>query len=111
MMSLSIPTFRKLASIFQEPDFLDGGCSNYQQAAVVVASHNPTEIGPFYRHLADHVFEGDAEQAATASSEIRDVLMKSWTLIGIPAIITAMAALSKEDDKSFLGESVLSKKW
>lgn len=37
--------------------------------------------------------------------------MKSWTLIGIPPVITAIAALTKEDDKAFLGESVLSEKW
>ncbi|KAF7510526.1 hypothetical protein GJ744_006372 [Endocarpon pusillum] len=80
-------------------------------AAVIVASNNPAEIGLFYRHLADHVFDGDAEKAAKASSEIRDVLMKSWTLIGIPPVVTAIPALIKEDDKSFIGESVLSEKW
>jgi hypothetical protein len=76
-----------------------------------VASHNPAEIGHFYRYLVDHMLDGDPEKAATASSQLRDVLMKAWTLIGIPAVATAIPALIREDDKSFLGESVLSEKW
>jgi hypothetical protein len=54
---------------------------------------------------------GNPKKAAKASSEIRDVLMKSWTLTGIPPVITAISALIKEDDKSFLGECQLSEKW
>ena len=61
--------------------------------------------------MADHGLDGDSQKAAKASSEIRDVLMKSWTLIGIPPVISALSALIKEDDKSFLGESELSEKW
>lgn len=82
-----------------------------QQAAVIVASHSPAEIGPFYRYVADHVIDGDPEEEVKVSSQMRDVLMKSWTLIGIPPVITAISALIKEADKSFLGESVLSEKW
>lgn len=82
-----------------------------QQAAVIVVSHNPAEIGPFYRYLADHILNGDLEKAAKASTEMGELLMKSWTLIGIPPVITAISALIKEDDRSFLGESVLSEKW
>ena len=81
------------------------------QAAVMVASHDPAEVGQFYRYLENHMLKGDTENAATVSSQLRDVLMKAWTLIGIPPVITAISALIKEDDKSFLGESVLSKKW
>lgn len=80
-------------------------------AAVIVASHTPSEIGSFYRHLTKTILEGESEKAATASSEIRDVLIKSWTLIGIPPVITAIAALTKEDDGAFQGDSMLSQKW
>ncbi len=81
------------------------------QSAVVVGSHNPAEIGSFYRYVVDNMIDGDPVKEATVSSQIRDVLMKSWTLIGIPPVITAISALIKEDDKSFLGESMLSEKW
>ncbi len=82
-----------------------------EQAAVVVASHNPADIGPLYRHIVDHIFDGDPRKAADVSSKIQDVLTKSWTLIGIPPVITAVAALTKEADRSFLGQSVLNQKW
>ena len=55
--------------------------------------------------------DGDPEKAAQISTKIRDVLMKSWTLTGIPPVITAISALIKEDDHSFLGESALNEKW
>ena len=87
------------------------GHANSRQAAAVIASHNPADIGSFYRHLVEHIFHGDPAKAAKASSEIRDVLTKSWTLIGIPPVIVAIGALIKQDDTSFLGESVLSEKW
>lgn len=82
-----------------------------RQVAVIVASHDPADAGPFYRYVLDHVLGSDPKKATKASSQIRDVLMKSWTLIGIPPVIIATSALLKEEDKSYLGESELSEKW
>ena len=32
------------------------------------------------------------------SSRLRDVLMKEWTLVGIPLVITAVASLAKAEE-------------
>ena len=46
------------------------------------------------------------------SKRLRDVLMKEWTLVGIPLVITAVAVLAKaEQDAEDSLKSGLSEKW
>jgi hypothetical protein len=97
----SDPQVHLLTSIF----------SHFIQAAIIVASHNPQEIGPFYRHLVDTVLASEPEGSIRLSSQIWDVLMKSWTLIGIPPVVLAASALARETDELGDRSTELSEKW
>ena len=44
------------------------------------------------------------------SKRLRDVLMKEWTLVGIPLVITAVASLAKAEEGCGF-EGGLSEKW
>jgi len=52
----------------------------------------------------------DKEQRENVSKRLRDVLMKAWTLVGIPLVITALASLAKAEEGLEL-DSDLSEKW
>ena len=82
-----------------------------EQASVALASHDPTAIGPLYRFLADQKFPNSPEKMVEVASQLSDVMHKAWTLLGIPPIIVALSALSKEHGKSHPGQGDLSAKW
>lgn len=52
----------------------------------------------------------DKEQRENVSKRLRDVLMKAWTLVGIPLVITAVASLAKAE-KDLELDSELSTNW
>ncbi|KAF7292811.1 Carboxypeptidase [Mycena indigotica] len=56
-------------------------------ASTLTALGHPTLLGPLFTHVA-------GDDPKTVSLHLRDVLLKEWTLIGIPLVITALASLS-----------------
>ena len=77
-----------------------------------MASPDPTRIGALYEHLTDTTTPSSYEKTKV-SLRLRDALMKEWTIIGIPPVITAVAALAKaEGNVAAASEmSVLSEQW
>ena len=84
------------------------------QAAVIVASPNPERIGEFCRWLVDNdPYYRLPQNSLELSLRLRDVMMKEWTLIGIPAVVIAMSALASWEGKVLerAESSTLSQKW
>ena len=76
------------------------------QAAALVACGKPQELAALYSHL---VIGLSIQQQERVSQRLRDVLMKEWTLVGIPLVITGVAALVSAQSPAVQGG--LSQKW
>ena len=98
--------------------------------AALVASGRPEEVGPLFGHVmtsktasaavaGESLGDGSGERGSgekekeRVSLRFRDVLMKTWTLTGIPPVIVAFGSLAKEEgeDKERAEGSELSEKW
>lgn len=75
-----------------------------------MACGKPDEIGTLSTHIHVEMGPSDKEQREKVSKRLRDVLMKAWTLVGIPLVITAVASLAKAEEGLEL-DSDLSEKW
>ncbi|EEH44151.2 uncharacterized protein PADG_00440 [Paracoccidioides brasiliensis Pb18] len=65
-------------------------------AAGLVASGKPTELGNLYQYILDTEFPNlTAAQERRLASRFSDLLMKEWTLVGIPTVLMAVSALAK----------------
>lgn len=76
------------------------------KASSLVACGRPEAIADLYLYLASQEGFSASAQRKRLSRKLRDVLMKEWTLIGIPLVITALAALAaveKEEDVDWAG--------
>lgn len=81
------------------------------QAASLVACGRPEAIADLYLYLASQERFSASAQRKRLSRQLRDVLMKEWTLVGIPLVITALAALAaveKEEDVESAGTMLAS---
>ncbi|KAI4159608.1 MAG: hypothetical protein LQ342_006446 [Letrouitia transgressa] len=78
----------------------------------LVSLGHPNEIGSLSKYIYNEVKETDERKKV--SLRLRDVLMKEWTLVGIPLVITAVASLAKAEKELGLEgqlEGDLSEKW
>ncbi|EEH38865.1 hypothetical protein PAAG_01327 [Paracoccidioides lutzii Pb01] len=65
-------------------------------AAGLVASGKPTELGNLYQYILDTEYPNlTAAQERRLASRFSDLLMKEWTLVGIPTVLMAVSALAK----------------
>ena len=80
------------------------------EASTLVACGKPEEIGALSSYVQDQLDQGDATERRLVSKRLRDVLMKEWTLVGIPLVITAVAALAKAEEGSDFDDG-LSEQW
>lgn len=81
------------------------------QASSLVACGRPEAIADLYLYLASQERFSASAQRKRLSRQLRDVLMKEWTLVGIPLVITALAALAaveKEEDVESAGTMLAS---
>ncbi|KAG7007737.1 hypothetical protein G7Y79_00008g023750 [Physcia stellaris] len=79
-------------------------------AAALVSLGKPEEIGELSLHLTKNSSSEHKDTKELISKRLRDVLMKEWTLVGIPLVITALSSLAKAEEGQNL-EGGLSKKW
>ena len=75
-----------------------------------MACGKPEEIGTLSTQIYVEIERSDGEQREKVSKRLRDVLMKAWTLVGIPLVVTAVASLAKAEEDLEL-DSELSEKW
>ena len=61
----------------------------------MVACGRPEALADLYLFVASQEAFSTSTERKRLSRKLRDVLMKEWTLIGIPLVITALAALAK----------------
>lgn len=64
------------------------------QASALVGCGKPTEVGPLYSSLVESVDEAEEKRI---KQRLSDVLMKEWTLVGIPPVVYAVTALGKAE--------------
>ncbi|KAL1967041.1 hypothetical protein VTN77DRAFT_3565 [Rasamsonia byssochlamydoides] len=65
-------------------------------SSVLVASGKPLELGSLYTYLVESTGADDAEENRL-KARLSDTLMKEWTLVGIPLVVTAVSALGKAE--------------
>ncbi|KAH8690766.1 hypothetical protein BGW36DRAFT_364329 [Talaromyces proteolyticus] len=63
-------------------------------ASVLVGCGKPAELGPLYTSLVERV--DDAEEKRI-KARLSDLLMKEWTLVGIPPVVYGVTALGKAE--------------
>ncbi|KAJ9235460.1 hypothetical protein DTO169E5_6176 [Paecilomyces variotii] len=64
--------------------------------STLVACNKPEEIGPLYTYITES--SGTAlnyEAQKRVKARLSDLLMKEWTLVGIPVVVIAITALAK----------------
>lgn len=67
------------------------------QASTLVACNKPEELGPLYTYITE-TSSGTAlnyEAQKRVKARLSDLLMKEWTLVGIPVVVIAITALAK----------------
>ncbi|PGH16738.1 hypothetical protein AJ79_01611 [Helicocarpus griseus UAMH5409] len=65
-------------------------------AAALVASGKPTELGALYQYILDTEYPNlSIEQERRLATRFSDLLMKEWTLVGIPSVLMGVSALAK----------------
>jgi len=81
-------------------------------AAALIASGKPAEVGSLSTYLRDNQKPAPSpEQRVQLSLRLRDVMMKEWTLVGIPSVIIAMTSLAKVEGEHEMQAAQLSDKW
>ncbi|CRG91413.1 hypothetical protein PISL3812_08461 [Talaromyces islandicus] len=63
-------------------------------ASVLVGCGKPSELGPLYTNLVENA---DDVEEKRIKDRLSDVLMKEWTLVGIPPVIYGVTALGKAE--------------
>ena len=78
----------------------------------MVASPDPTLIGALYTRLTSPP-KPPSHDYSRVSLRLRDTLMKEWTIIGIPPVVTAVAALANAEGNvaTTSEQSTLSDQW
>ncbi|KAL8794787.1 MAG: hypothetical protein Q9195_002741 [Heterodermia aff. obscurata] len=79
-------------------------------AAALVSLGKPEEIGALFVHLTSSMPSEHKSSKEHVSKRLRDVLMKEWTLVGIPLVVAAVASLAQAEEGLEL-DGRLSEKW
>lgn len=66
-------------------------------AATVIALQRPELIASLYNHTATLHDYASLQARRRLGARLRDVLLKEWTLVGIPVVITALAKLAEAE--------------
>ncbi|KAH8832329.1 hypothetical protein DL96DRAFT_649695 [Flagelloscypha sp. PMI_526] len=85
----------KLTSIL--PTSLPKAASYIIPASTLTASGQPQLLGPLFTHITRGMTE---KEALPISIQLRDILLKQWTLIGIPLVISAVPGLAKAEKEA-----------
>ncbi|KAI9728071.1 MAG: hypothetical protein M1834_007787 [Cirrosporium novae-zelandiae] len=67
-------------------------------AASLVALNKPSEIGLLFTYIRQEQKSESKEELRQVLVRLRDVLMKGWVLVGIPVVVTAVAALAGAEE-------------
>ena len=73
------------------------------QASALVGCGQPSELGPLYKSLVGSVDETEEKRI---KERLSDVLMKEWTLVGIPPVVYAVTALGKAETELYEGRGI-----
>lgn len=79
-------------------------------ASALVACGKPDQLGVLSTYINGHLGPNTQSEKEKVSKQLRDVLMKEWTLVGIPLVVMAVASLAKAEEGLGFEES-LSAKW
>ncbi|KAB2571635.1 hypothetical protein DBV05_g9711, partial [Lasiodiplodia theobromae] len=81
-------------------------------ACTLTALGHPNLLGPLFLHVTGHNAPSSQQPAAAAqlppaetrtiSLHLRDMLLKEWTLIGIPPVVTAVSSLGRAEQEAGL---------
>lgn len=66
-----------------------------KQAAALTASGTPDSLTPLYAYLQGPKSPLTDAEKGQVSARLQDVLGKAWTLVGVPLVVAAMAALAR----------------
>ncbi|KAL2012803.1 hypothetical protein VTN00DRAFT_328 [Thermoascus crustaceus] len=67
-------------------------------ASTLVACGKPEQLGPLYTYIVEEERPGrplSHEEEKQLKARLGDLLMKEWTLVGIPAVVIALTTLAK----------------
>lgn len=86
----SLPSlFSRLQTIL--PKSLPPTAPHILAASTLTACGHPQSVGPIFTCLTARLSQREAH---TISLQMRDILLKQWTLIGIPLVISAVPSLA-----------------
>ena len=106
----TLPSLLTTLTTLLTPTSLPPGSDTLIAASSLVASGKSEAIGPLFDHAVKDITS--IEEKDRLSKRLRDVLMKEWTLIGIPLVITGLASLAKaEGGHGILDGEQISGKW
>ena len=77
------------------PDSLSSETWYLVVASALISLSYPSCIADLYQHLASQSQYQDSEQRIQSSKKLRDLFLKTWTLVGIPPVISAVVALAE----------------
>lgn len=77
------------------PKSLPTGSWTLVTASALIASGKPEELSSFYAYAIGPHSPLTENEKDELSSRLQDVLAKAWTLVGIPLVVIAAAALAK----------------
>ena len=75
-----------------------------------MACGKPDQLGLLSTYINRQLDPNSQSEKEKISKRLRDVLMKEWTLVGIPLVVIAVASLAKAEEELGFEES-LSAKW
>ena len=103
------PSKSALPALFTElrakfPDSLRSGTWYLVVASALMSLSHPSCIADLYQHLTSQSQYQTSEQRIELSTRLRDLFLKSWTLVGIPPVVTAFLALAEVEREGDVDE-------
>ncbi|SLM33686.1 AhpD-like [Lasallia pustulata] len=74
-------------------------------ASALISLSHPSCISDLYQHLTSQSQYQTSEQRMKLSKRLRDLLLKTWTLVGIPPVVSAFAALAEVEREGDVDET------
>lgn len=68
-------------------------------ASALMSFFHPSCIADLYKHLTSQSQYRTSEQRILLSKRLRDLFLKTWTLVGIPPVVSAAVALAAVEDE------------
>ncbi|KAI9678249.1 MAG: hypothetical protein M1817_006194 [Caeruleum heppii] len=86
------------------PSTLRDNCWYLTTASALVAVHRPDVLTDLYLYMIALPEYQTSEERLRLSARLRELLVKEWTLVGIPLVIQALVALAKVEAKEDVDE-------